>query len=316
MFFPALEQYLARLGDASEGGAGGLANSRSIWRDDQGRVQGRFFNATLTSAFQTIHALGADGDGHISGYEGFARSYTASDQGLSLWRLLDQAASDDESVALDRLCRMLHAINFFRQQPASDVDSPPDLYLSVHARLLAAVASHHGVAFRRVLDALEVPHERIVLQLPPVRSNQDWPLAVVLQNYRRNGFRLALNADDAQQGCQLLDLPGQAQADVIKVDAREIGDQAAALRLIRGAARRGVRLIFTRVDTVAVQQTLLRLGEQAGQPIWAQGFLWNLPTASLSSTQSSPSKLLGKPVDAKSRCEPALPACAVRLMPY
>ena len=285
MFFPALQQYLARLGDGSDGHAA----SRSIWRDGQGRVQGRFFNATLTSAFQSIQALGADGINQINGFEGFARSYSASDQGLSLWRLLDQAASDDESVALDRLCRMLHAINFFRQQPAPNADASlavqPDLYLSVHARLLAAVESHHGVAFRRVLDALEVPHERIVLQLPPVRSNQDWPLAVVLQNYRRNGFRLALNADDAQQGCQLLDLPGQAQADVIKVDAREINDEATALRLIRGAALRDVRLIFTRVDTVGVHRTLLRLGEQSQQAILAQGYLWHLPSASLSPAQ-------------------------------
>ncbi len=27
-----------------------------------------------------------------------------ADEGLSLWRLLDHAASDDESVELDRLC--------------------------------------------------------------------------------------------------------------------------------------------------------------------------------------------------------------------
>ena len=295
MFFPALQQYLARLGDGSDGDAA----SRSIWRDARGRVQGRFFNATLTSAFQSIQALGADGINRISGFEGFARSYTVSDQGLSLWRLLDQAASDDESVALDRLCRMLHAINFFRQQPHADasLDLQPDLYLSVHARLLAAVESHHGVAFRRVLDALEVPHERIVLQLPPVRSNQDWPLAVVLQNYRRNGFRLALNADDAQQGCQLLDLPGQVQADVIKVDAREINDEAIVLRLIRGAAQRGVRLIFTRVDTDVVYQTLLRLGLQSQQTIVAQGYLWHLPSAALPPLQPN---IVEQWVDAKS----------------
>lgn len=303
MFFSALQQYLARLGDGSDGDSA----SRSIWRDGQGRVQGRFFNATLTSAFQSIQALANDGVNRISGFEGFARSYTVSDQGLSLWRLLDQAASDDESVALDRLCRMLHAINFFRQQPDADaiLDPKPDLYLSVHARLLAAVESHHGVAFRRVLDALEVPHERIVLQLPPVRSNQDWPLAVVLQNYRRNGFRLALNADDVQQGCQLLDLPGQAQADVIKVDAREINDEVTALRLIRGAAARGVRLIFTRVDTVGVHQTLLRLGLQSQQTIVAQGYLWHLPSAAL---PSSPPELFGLSDHAKP--DLILSACA------
>jgi hypothetical protein len=60
----------------------------------------------------------------------------------------------------------------------------------VHARLLAAVNNNHGVAYRRILAALELPHERIVLQLPVVTPNQRWLLNYVLDNYRRNGFRL------------------------------------------------------------------------------------------------------------------------------
>ena len=275
MSFPALENYLARQAD-------GPQTASSVWLDGHGRAQGRFFNATLTSAFQAIHVLDSD---RIVGFEGMARSHSNGDQGLSLWKLLDQASSDNESVALDRLCRMLHAINFYRQPPALDLE----LYLSVHARLLAAVDGNHGAAFRRVLSALELPHERIVLQLPLVTPHQDWLLNVVAGNYRRNGFRLALNAANARQALGLLD---QVCPDVIKFDAREIADEAATLRLLQESARRGVRLIFKRVETMATQATLLRLGEQAGQAILAQGFLWNLPAATLDASGIS-----GKPVD-------------------
>lgn len=286
MSFPALEKYLARL-------AGGPQTASSVWLDGQGRAQGRYFNATLTSAFQPIRVLGSE---RITGFEAFARSYSESDQGLSLWRLLDHAASDDESVALDRLCRMLHAINFYRQPPAVD----RDLFLSVHARLLAAVDGQHGVAFRRVLNALELPQERIVLQLPLVTQNQGWLLNYVADNYRRNGFRLALTAANARQAFDLLD---QLRPEVIKVDAREISDEAATLRLLQQSARRGVRLIFKRVETSAIHATLLRLGEQAQQAILAQGFLRDLPTASLDASDS-----VGKPSDLSA--EPALPVGA------
>jgi EAL domain-containing protein (putative c-di-GMP-specific phosphodiesterase class I) len=272
MSVPTLEKYLACLYDNWQ-------PATRVWLDGQGRAQGRYFNATLTSAFQAIRVLGSQ---RIAGFEGFARSYSDSDQGLSLWRLLDHAANDDESVALDRLCRMLHAINFYRQQPAPELDHL-DLYLSVHARLLAAVDGHHGVAFRRVLNALELPQEKIVLQLPLVTQNQGWLLNVVANNYRRNGFRLALSAANAQQALELLD---QLRPEVIKVDAREIRDEAATLRLLQESARRGVRLIFKRVETSAIHATLLRLGAQTQQAILAQGFLWDLPAASLDASGS------------------------------
>lgn len=38
------------------------------------------------------------------------------DQGVPLWNCRDGVASDDESVVLDRLCRILHALNFFRHE--------------------------------------------------------------------------------------------------------------------------------------------------------------------------------------------------------
>lgn len=275
MSFPALQKYLVRLPATPQA-------ATSIWLDRHGRASGRYFNSTLTSAFQAIREPGSQ---QIVGFEGFARSHSSSDSGLSLWKLLDHAASDDESIALDRLCRMLHAINFYRQPQAAHTD----LYLSVHARLLAGVSANHGNAFRRVLDSLELPHEKIVLQLPPVAKNQNWLLAYVADNYRRNGFRLAVNAADARHALELLNA---LQPETIKVDAREIPDTQATLHLLQEAGRRGVRLIFKRVEAETVAATLHALAASAGHTILAQGFLWDLPGASLAATGSA-----GTPAD-------------------
>lgn len=174
MPFPLLKTYLARLSDPA------LAAS-SFRLDADGKAVGRFFNCTMTSAFQAIRQLDSS---RLLGFEGRARGVSAADAGLSLWNLLDHAASDDESVELDRLCRMLHAINFFRQPQAQQAD----LYLNVHDRLLSAVSSNHGHAFRQILGALGLPLERIVLQLPAPGAHQGWLFNYVADNYGAMAF--------------------------------------------------------------------------------------------------------------------------------
>lgn len=260
MNFSALQQYLSRLHHVAQ------ADS-TLWLDEQGCAHGRYFNSTLTSAFQPIRSLGSQ---QIVGVQGFMRSYSQSDAGLSLWKLLDTHATDDQSIELDRLCRLLHAVNFYRQPDMVDVD----LYLSVYARLLAAVDSNHGMSFRRVLDVLGLPHRKIVLQLPLIQPDQTGLLNYVADNYRRNGFRLAVNVADARQGLELLQ---QVQADVIKVDAREINDEEATLKLLQLSAAKNVLVVFKRVESGVVHDTLCKLGALAGQAITAQGYLWDIP---------------------------------------
>ncbi len=263
MPFPTLEQYLTRLYNTAH------ANTR-VWADNSGRVLGRYFNSTLTSAFQPIRRLDSAA---VVGYEGFARSYTDSDQGLSLWRLLDHAASDDESVELDRLCRMLHAINFFRQAEAAG-----DLYLSVHARLLAAVDGNHGAAFNRVLKLLELPQQRIVLQLPSIAEHQGWLLNYVADNYRRNGFRIAVNANDANEAIDLLE---RVRPETIKLDTRGIVFESPVLQLLARCAEQDVRVIFKRVETEEMVDTLRHLAALSGCHLLAQGYYWDMPGGSL-----------------------------------
>jgi len=264
MTYPVLQQYLARLGT-------GESSHSSIWLDERGRARGRFFNCTMGSVFQPVRELDS---GRIIAAEGLARSATGEDDGLSLWRMLDHAASDDESIELDRLCRMLHAINFFRQPESDGVD----LHLNVHARLLGAVSSNHGYAFRRILDALGLPLEHIVLQLPEATPQQSWLLNYVADNYRRNGFRFGAAAASAQEALQLLD---RVRPDVIRVDARQLGDARALPELLQRAAESSARIVFRRIEDSA---TLAALSSSAAQTcVWplVQGHVLDQPAAGL-----------------------------------
>lgn len=273
MKYPALEKYLARLNDT-------VKEESRVWLDAQGRAQGKYFNSMLTSAFQPIRVVASPtiASATVVAHEGFARSYSQDDTGLHLWRLLDQAASDDESVALDRLCRVLHAINFYRQ-----IGDQSFLHLSVHARLLAAVDSNHGIAFRRILNLLQLPHDNIVLQMPVVTQSQGWLLNYVLDNYRRNGFKLGVAAVDARDALFLLD---KVRPDVIKVDAREISDPADIECLLLKASERGIQIVFKRVENLQVAQLLIELSAVLAQTVYAQGYLWDSPGSTLVSTNT------------------------------
>ncbi|EEF22298.1 conserved hypothetical protein [Ricinus communis] len=169
---------------------------------------------------------------------------------------------------------MLHAINFFRQAG----DSTADLYLNVHDRLLSAVSSNHGHAFRRILDALELPLDRVVLQLPAATPQQGWLLNYVSDNYRRNGFRFAVNANSARDGLAVLD---RSRPDVLKLDARELQDREGVLTLLRRAAAANVSVVCKRLETPQHLAALRELSAAAGVVLLVQGYLLDEPRSVL-----------------------------------
>jgi hypothetical protein len=250
--YPALIAYLARLSDPA-------GSPASLWLNAQGQAEGKFFNCTLTSAFHPVRDVAS---GELRGYEAVARNADPGDASASLWRQLDHAASDDESVELDRLCRMLHAINFFRQAGGSDAD----LYLSVHDRLLSAVSINHGHAFRRILDALGLPADRVVLQLPAVSANQRWLLSYVTDNYQRNGFRMVRPA-------------------ALRIDADKVGDDDTLARLITEVHGRGVQLIVRKVQTLESLSQLIRISGALGLPVQAQGYALDTPRETIAAAE-------------------------------
>ena len=194
-----------------------------------------------------------------------ARAVSPSDQGLSVWRMLDGASSDKESIELDRLCRVLHAINYFRQPPAL---AGADLYLNVHDRLLAAVSSNHGDVFLRMLNVLELPGERIVLQLPAIGPASRWLATYVADNYRRNGFRLALTAVRLKEA---IDLVGQFRPHAVVLDARALRDAALLARLLKLAQAAKVHVRITKVESADTLALLGQVCRATGTVVHAQG---------------------------------------------
>jgi EAL domain-containing protein (putative c-di-GMP-specific phosphodiesterase class I) len=264
--FAALHAYLQRL-------PAGPNPASSVWRTPDGRAQGQFFDQALTSAFQPIYALGPIAGTAPVGYEGLVRGVAAGDVGSSVWRALDRAATDDQSIELDRLCRMLHAINFFRQPLALQ---GAELYLSVHGRLLAAVSSNHGYAFLRILHALELPIQKIVLQLPAIGAASGWLANYVADNYRRNGFRLAFAAATIPDA---IDIIKRFQPHAIKLDADAVDAPAQLAQLLALARDAGVKIIVNKVETSSALVGLERACGVTGTLVYAQGNWLDAPKA-------------------------------------
>lgn len=212
----------------------------SFRRLADGCVGASWFGCELASVFQPIVSPASL---QTVGHEAFLRCFAGGYRDLSPWLLFSANADDDRLIALDRLARTLHAVNFVA--PGND----GLLFLNVHGRLLAAVADDHGAAFRRVADALEMPPERIVIETPVVASRQADLLSFVLRNYRRNGFRVAVNVESVEQWAVLSGVVG---ADFVKIDAAALNaedDPIGAMGRLDALAG-GARIIVKRVGTV------------------------------------------------------------------
>ncbi|ENO86278.1 putative signaling protein [Thauera aminoaromatica S2] len=172
---------------------------------------GDWFGCELSSVFQPIVIPGT---GAITGYEAYLRILGSGERSLSPWTLFSANADDDRLIALDRLARTAHALNF-----VTSVDRDSLLFLNVHGRLLAAVSGDHGAAFRKVVDALGLAPERIVIETPLAASSQPELLAFVLRNYRNNGFQVAINVDSPMQWQALSSL---VPAQFVKIDSARL----------------------------------------------------------------------------------------------
>lgn len=154
---------------------------------EHGRVVGKYYGAYISSTFQPWRSAAG---GEIVAYEAYARSHSKNGEDLSPWQLFADAAVDSDLVTLDRLCRTVHALNFF-----SRLDLAQPLVLNVDGRLLHAVSERHGEFFGKVLSLLGVSPQRIVIEIHTSHLLDLTRLKQVLASYRRYGFVVAVNAE-------------------------------------------------------------------------------------------------------------------------
>ncbi|TDY40383.1 EAL domain-containing protein (putative c-di-GMP-specific phosphodiesterase class I) [Paraburkholderia rhizosphaerae] len=154
----------------------------------------------------------------------------------------EHVTDDQELVALDRMSRGMHAINFFGAQRHGL------LFLRVHERLLKSVRYDHGRHFSTVLISFGLNPSRIVIELPPAAVAHRTFLGYLTKSYQHYGFKVAGNLPNAGQ---ILSVSDMARLDFIKMDAGAALRDSMVKPLVGYANRLRIPLIFDRVATEA-----------------------------------------------------------------
>jgi EAL domain-containing protein (putative c-di-GMP-specific phosphodiesterase class I) len=158
----------------------------------------------------------------------------------------DDSLDDPELVALDRMVRALHAINFLGSQQHGL------LFLRVHERLLKSVKYDHGRHFSNVLVSFGLNPGRIVIELPAAAVAHRTFVGYLTKSYQRYGFKVAGNLPNAGQ---ILSVSDMARLDFVKMDAGSALRDSMVKPLVSYAARLKIPLIFNRVaDTAQFEQ--------------------------------------------------------------
>lgn len=142
--------------------------------DDSG-VVGRFFKCELRSEFVPLAV------GNAALQRGVLVVRGPDGEPFPAARLFDLASGADGLLKLDRLCRLIHALNHFvvagRQAP---------LVLPIHPRLFDYVKSAHGRSFARLLQHFDLAPASVVLEIPAGLPQ------TTLDGYLGEGFSLRI----------------------------------------------------------------------------------------------------------------------------
>lgn len=161
------------------------ATDYAVQRNDDGATVGLFFDCVLSTVFQPIFSGKTR---EVVGHAAYARSQLHGENPLSPWKVLSLTEGDAPLVRFDRLCRVVHALNYFVAPPEKSW-----LLVAVQPRLLENVKDDHGRAFKRVLDIIGVETSRVVIEIP-AEVNRNWKLLQhVTRNYKSHGYRIAIN---------------------------------------------------------------------------------------------------------------------------
>ena len=160
------------------------ATDYPVQRSEDGWIIGHFFNSWLSSVFQPVFSLS---EHRIAGHAAYIRSTTEGKSVLSPWKAFALTEGDALLVRFDRLCRVIHALNYFSNA------SQGDLFVTVQPRLLESVKDDHGRAFERILNIIGVETSRVVIEIPTEVNRDSRLLKHVISNYRSRGYRIAVN---------------------------------------------------------------------------------------------------------------------------
>ncbi|SFW10848.1 EAL domain-containing protein [Nitrosovibrio sp. Nv17] len=207
-------------------------------RSEDGWITAHFSDRRLSSAFQPVIDARTR---QVAGHAAYVRCGPGH-QRMTLPRDIFALATEDRLlVKLDRLCRTLHAFNYFNV-----ANGLGWLSVNVQPRLLESVKDDHGRAFSEILNLIGITPSRVVIEIP-VEVNRDWRLFKrVVGNYRSHGYRIAANHSGAAGWMpQLRDL----YPDVLRLEASSLLHHSDSAPLREDVHRFGAVLLVHGIET-------------------------------------------------------------------
>jgi len=228
----------------------------------------------LSSVFQPLFT--ADGL-NVKAYEALLRVRDENNQILSPATAFSRPVGTEEIVYFDRLCRIMHALNFQRQ-----TNDGTELFLNVSGRHLQSLNnSSYGETFERLLAMCGLEPEQIILEVLEARVEDFEHFNEAVEAYRSRGYRVAI--DDF--GCEHsnFDRLWRLTPDIVKLD-RSLILQGTTNPRARRILPKLIEIIHDLGATVVCEgiETLEQhsLAVDAGADL-VQGFYYARPAAEL-----------------------------------
>ncbi|SDX23815.1 EAL domain-containing protein [Nitrosomonas oligotropha] len=250
------------------------ATDYALKRADNGWISGYFYQCELTSVFQPIFSIDL---GKTIAHAAYVRSKSNEEIALWPWQVFAMASKDDQLIELDRLCRAIHALNYyFNHTSQSD-----NLFVEVHPRLLESVKDDHGRAFENFLDLIGVKTSRVVIEIPAI-VNRNWKLLQhVIGNYRSRGYRIAANYSGTNSDW-MAEL-GSLYPDVVRIAASDLMRHETIAELANTVHSFGASLLVRDIETAEQLAAAKRT-----EADYLQGNLLGKPLSVIKTTELTP----------------------------
>jgi EAL domain-containing protein (putative c-di-GMP-specific phosphodiesterase class I) len=240
------------------------ATDYSLKRAENGWISGYFYNCELTSVFQPIFNIS---QGKTTAHAAYLRSKSNGEVALWPWQVFSLASKDEQLVDLDRLCRAIHALNYY----FSNNSKSENLFVEVHPRLLESVKDDHGRAFENFLDLIGVQTSRVVIGIPST-INRNWKLLqYVITNYRSRGYQIAANYSGSRSDW-MVEL-GSLYPNIVRIEASDLVRHEALDSLVNTLHSFGASLLVRDIETSGQLAAAIRAGAD-----YLQGNLLGEPT--------------------------------------
>lgn len=194
-------------------------------------------------------------------------------------------ATTGEVIYFDRLCRIVHALNFVRQ-----ADAGAELFVNVSGRHLLGVSNRdHGEIFERLLKMCGLKPRQVILEVLEARVDDISRLNEAVAAYRERGYRVAI--DDF--GCEHsnFDRLWRLTPDIVKLDRSLIlqgtsNERARRIlpKIVEIIHELGAQVVCEGIETP--EQHALAI--DAGSDL-VQGYYYAMPSAKLVGQVAPPS---------------------------